>query len=289
MKPWSSDSCATSLPSPRSGISGELPHDYTSRSHRSRNRFAGSRLSSASPCSIGQPGASSSRPPARYYSNEPGEIRRSRFRNRRRPPRSPRRVRPSRDRVHRLIDLRDAAVTRGRIAPRTAGGHARSPGRAAHARPGRATHRRHARPRTPAPPGPRARADDRGLRSEPLIAVLPDSHPLAALEAVPLERLKDEPFITYPSHFRSVLHDAVEDACAAHGFTPRAAHEVAETATLVSFVAAGLGVSLVPASVRHMTVHGAIYRPLAQDATLSSSPQRGDEMTTVPCSGKRSR
>src|SRR5262249_731557 len=68
-------------------------------------------------------------------------------------------------------------------------------------------------------------------------------------------------------HFRSVLHDAVEDACAAHGFKPLAAHEVAQTATLVSFVAAGLGVSLVPASVRNMTVQGAIYRPLAHDTT----------------------
>jgi DNA-binding transcriptional LysR family regulator len=118
------------------------------------------------------------------------------------------------------------------------------------------------------------------LRSEPLIVVLPDSHPLAALESVPVERLKDEPFITYPSHFRSVLHDAVEDACAAHGFTPRAAHEVGETATLVSFVAAGLGVSLVPASVRHMTVHGAVYRPLAQDATrveLAAAWRRDDD------------
>jgi DNA-binding transcriptional LysR family regulator len=35
----------------------------------------------------------------------------------------------------------------------------------------------------------------------------------------------------------------------------------------VSFVAAGLGVSLVPASVGNMTVRGAIYRPLADDAT----------------------
>ena len=105
------------------------------------------------------------------------------------------------------------------------------------------------------------------LRSEPLIAVLPESHRLAAADAVPLDELASEPFVTYPSHFRSVLHDAVEDACAAHGFKPLAAHEVSETATLVSFVAAGLGVSLVPASVGNMTVRGAIYRPLADDAT----------------------
>jgi DNA-binding transcriptional LysR family regulator len=118
------------------------------------------------------------------------------------------------------------------------------------------------------------------LRSEPLVAVLPVSHPLADSEAVRLELLKGEPFVTYPSHFRSVLHDAVEDACAAHGFTPFAAHEVAETATLVSFVAAGLGVSLVPASVRNMTVQGAIYRPLAHDTTrveLAAAWRRDDD------------
>ncbi len=118
------------------------------------------------------------------------------------------------------------------------------------------------------------------LQSEPLLAVLPDSHPLAASEAIALELLEGEPFITYPSHFRSVVHDAVEDACAAHGFEPVAAHEVSETATLVSFVAAGLGVSLVPASVRNMTVQGAVYRPLVRDTTrveLAVAWRRGDD------------
>jgi DNA-binding transcriptional LysR family regulator len=118
------------------------------------------------------------------------------------------------------------------------------------------------------------------LRSEPLIAVLPESHPLAGSETVPIEQLRNEPFVTYPSHFRSVLHDAVEDACAAHGFTLFAAHEVSETATLVSFVAAGLGVSLVPASVCNMTVQGAIYRPLAHDPTrveLAAAWRRDDD------------
>jgi DNA-binding transcriptional LysR family regulator len=126
---------------------------------------------------------------------------------------------------------------------------------------------------------------DRGLstevlQSEPLLAVLPDSHPLAESEAIALELLEGEPFITYPSHFRSVVHDAVEDACAAHGFEPVAAHEVSETATLVSFVAAGLGVSLVPASVRNMTVQGAVYRPLVRDTTrveLAVAWRRGDD------------
>jgi DNA-binding transcriptional LysR family regulator len=102
---------------------------------------------------------------------------------------------------------------------------------------------------------------------EPLVAVLPEQHALADLDAVPVERLAGEPFVAYPSSFRSVLHDAVEEVCANHGFKPQVALEVSETATLVSFVAAGIGVSLVPESVTRFTVAGAVYRPLAGEAT----------------------
>jgi DNA-binding transcriptional LysR family regulator len=98
---------------------------------------------------------------------------------------------------------------------------------------------------------------------EPLVAALPAEHHLAALERVPVGRLADEPFIVYPSSARSVVHDAVAATCADQGFSPIVAMEVAETSTLVSFVAAGVGVALVPASARQMSVTGAVYRPLA--------------------------
>jgi DNA-binding transcriptional LysR family regulator len=103
--------------------------------------------------------------------------------------------------------------------------------------------------------------------TEPLVVVVPQHHRLAQRNEIPVAELADEPFVAYPSHFRSVLHDAVEEVCAAHGFKPRVALEVAETATLVSFVAAGLGVSLVPLSVTRFAVVGAVYRPLAGDPT----------------------
>jgi DNA-binding transcriptional LysR family regulator len=121
------------------------------------------------------------------------------------------------------------------------------------------------------------------LRRETLVAVLPNTHRLAGVDAIPLEELEDDPFVTYPSHFRSVLHDAVEETCAAHGFRPRVALEVSETATLVSFVAAGIGVSLVPDSVRHMTVEGAVYRPLAREpaAVELAAAWRRDDDTPV--------
>jgi len=113
------------------------------------------------------------------------------------------------------------------------------------------------------PPVRSSAIDVRILRREPLIAVLPAQHPLADKGPVRLADLADDTFITYPSHNRSVVYEAVIDACQHAGFVPAAMHEVAETSTLVSFVAAGLGVALVPASVRHLQITGACYLPLA--------------------------
>jgi len=118
------------------------------------------------------------------------------------------------------------------------------------------------------------------VQREPLIAALPSGHRLAGAPAVRVEQLAGEPFVAYVSRHRSVLHDAVERACEAHGFAPRVAVEVAETATLVSFVAAGIGVALVPASVASMRVAGAVYRPLAApvgDVELALAWRRDDD------------
>lgn len=113
------------------------------------------------------------------------------------------------------------------------------------------------------PPVRSSEVDVRVLRREPLIAVLPEAHPLASRSKVKLADLRDEPFITYPSHHRSVVYEAVMDACQRSGFIPAQVHEVGETSTLVSFVAAGLGVALVPASVQHLKITGAHYLPIA--------------------------
>jgi len=120
--------------------------------------------------------------------------------------------------------------------------------------------------------------------SEPLVVALPHGHRLARLDRVPVADLADEPFIAYPSHFRSVLHDAVENTCAQNGFVPVVAIEVAETSTLISFVAADVGVALVPASAQVMTVQGTVYRPLAgpsQAVQLAMCWRKGDTSPTV--------
>ena len=49
------------------------------------------------------------------------------------------------------------------------------------------------------------------------------------------------------------------------GFVPRIRHEVSETSTLVTLVAAGLGVAVVPAPTADLDVLGVAYRPLLPD------------------------
>ena len=131
----------------------------------------------------------------------------------------------------------------------------------------------------PARPSAGGTQDAPGAVREPLIAVLPEHHPLAPHGRVRLSDLRDEPFIGYPSHNRSVVYEAVIDACQRAGFVPATVHEVAETSTLVSFVAAGLGVALVPASVQHLQITGAVYLPLAgttQEVELALAVRAGE-------------
>nr|WP_296064338.1 LysR substrate-binding domain-containing protein [uncultured Actinoplanes sp.] len=114
----------------------------------------------------------------------------------------------------------------------------------------------------------RPEADVRILRTERLIAVLPDRHPLAGCPRIDLARLADDPFVMHFSGHRSSMHEHVLAACAAAGFRPRSVMEVGETVTLVVFVAAGLGVALVPEPVRSLALDGVAYAELNDDATV---------------------
>jgi DNA-binding transcriptional LysR family regulator len=58
--------------------------------------------------------------------------------------------------------------------------------------------------------------------------------------------------------------------CEAAGFSPRVSHEVVETSTLVSFVAAGLGIAVVPEGVSKLGVPGVRYSRL-KGATVELS------------------
>ena len=117
------------------------------------------------------------------------------------------------------------------------------------------------------------------LRRERLIVALPDGHRLAGRKRLRVEDLRDEDFIVHPGHGRSVMSGLVLTLCREAGFEPRVRQEVGETSTLVTFVAAGLGVALVPEPVSALGVAGATYRPLVGGGhvELSAATRAGDE------------
>ncbi|WUJ56481.1 LysR family transcriptional regulator [Kribbella sp. NBC_00382] len=108
------------------------------------------------------------------------------------------------------------------------------------------------------------------LRDEPLVVLLPISHPLASRVNLNLADLAGESFISYPSSPPSSVFRTVQAACRQAGFTPKVRQEAAETSSLVALVAAGLGIALAPASVRHLRINGVTHRPIiGTDVTLS--------------------
>ncbi|MDX3646294.1 LysR family transcriptional regulator, partial [Streptomyces sp. MB09-02B] len=92
-------------------------------------------------------------------------------------------------------------------------------------------------------------ADPDGVRllhllDDSYLAVLPAGHPLAERSGLALADLADEPWIG--SEWPGPCLDAQLEACAAAGFRPRFVVESEDYATAQGFVAAGLGVGLIP-------------------------------------------
>ena len=99
---------------------------------------------------------------------------------------------------------------------------------------------------------------------EPLIAVLPEAHPLSELSQVPLAALAKEPFITPAQAREPGYYEQLFNVCEHSGFVPEVAQEVTELQVGLRLVAAGVGLSLVPASVRDLKTTGVVYRKLTE-------------------------
>ncbi|GKQ36589.1 LysR family transcriptional regulator [Streptomyces sp. A012304] len=122
------------------------------------------------------------------------------------------------------------------------------------------------------------------LLTEPLVAVLPAGHPLAAHPAVALSDLADAPFVLLPRAAGPGLHDRITTLCATAGFTPRVSQEAVEWVTVCALVEAGLGVSLAPAGIHRLCLRGIAFRPLTPptaDTTVAAARRTEDENPLV--------
>lgn len=106
------------------------------------------------------------------------------------------------------------------------------------------------------------------VKREPLLVALPLAHPLAKRTQIPIMALATEPWVTLPADLGLGFSSLVLNLCRDAGFTPKVSQVATQIHTMISLVAAGLGVTLVPASVSSLRRAGVAYRKLANETPL---------------------
>jgi DNA-binding transcriptional LysR family regulator len=97
------------------------------------------------------------------------------------------------------------------------------------------------------------------VRRESLMVVLPDDHRLAAQRTIALDALKHEPFVMFPRARGPAFFDQLMGLCHAAGFAPQIVQEAPQL-DIISMVAAGFGVSIMPSSMRNFRRPGLSFR-----------------------------
>lgn len=102
------------------------------------------------------------------------------------------------------------------------------------------------------------------LLQEPLMVALPEFHPLAEHAQISLKAIANEPFILFPRHLAPGLYDQIISLCQTAHFSPNVAQEAVQMQTIVSLVAAEMGIAIVPASLQNLQRTGVVYRPVQE-------------------------
>lgn len=106
------------------------------------------------------------------------------------------------------------------------------------------------------------------VRREPLVVVLPEDHPLASHKRISLKQLAREPFVAFPRQRGPAFFDQIIALCQDAGFSPRIVQEAPQL-DIVSLVAAGFGVSILPESIRNVRRQGLVFRPIVGSPTTN--------------------
>lgn len=122
------------------------------------------------------------------------------------------------------------------------------------------------RPPAPVPPG----ITTTTVLSEPLVAALPDTHPLALQAEVGLAALADQTFITPRQPADVGFHSNTLEACANAGISPTVNATGRDFTTIMSMVAVGLGIALAPKSLNCLQLPGVLYLPIARTRSTSN-------------------
>ena len=107
------------------------------------------------------------------------------------------------------------------------------------------------------------------LLREALVLAVPKGHALGRLSKVPVRGLAHGPFIRFPRHIAPGLYDEIDRMCSRAGFKPRVVQEALQIQTVISLVAAGLGIAIVPESIQSLHPDRVMYRPVVRPSGMT--------------------
>lgn len=117
--------------------------------------------------------------------------------------------------------------------------------------------------RSPSRPQLPAELDALEVVREPLCVALPPEHALALKDGpLPIAELAQQPLVFFSRSMGSSLNDQLHSLCMAAGFVPRITQEANANSMILGFVAAGLGISVLPATLCSLWPDRIRVRPL---------------------------
>jgi len=99
-------------------------------------------------------------------------------------------------------------------------------------------------------------------KREPLLIALPDRHPLTAHKSLSFSALKPESWVMISRNAAPAFRQQFDGLCAGADFRPRVVQESDRVAAVLTMVAAGQGISLLPEAVSRLIREGVAFRPV---------------------------
>lgn len=117
----------------------------------------------------------------------------------------------------------------------------------------------------------------RPLIDEPSVIALPDTHPRATAKGLYLREIAEDPLILFERHLGPGFYDTIISACLQSGFSPQLGQSAPQVAATIPMVAAGMGVTIVPAYLQQIHAQGVTFHPILGDtprATIAMATTR---------------
>ena len=107
------------------------------------------------------------------------------------------------------------------------------------------------------------------VHREPFVLVVPASHPLAKRKKVRLSEVSGQDFVMYDRTHAPGFHDQVFGILRDAGIVPNVRQTAGEMPTLISLVAAGMGISILPTSAVKHNVAAVVGCEIADSIPMS--------------------